>query len=181
MNPAQWKEAIIFSVQMCYIIYWSSPDTAMAYSSFAICREPPKESFWVGDAARAEPASIHGGETEVPGHWWFGRDELTRCMSVPLFLQTAQETGSGMCSLWKENFELLRVNWSSQRETISWIWERTEDQRESPHSSRSAALYIILKDPYARIMLHSERGDCFTYLMWEGPQITALPAYIITF
>lgn len=149
---------------MCCVTDWSMCDSATANSSFDFWRGSPKESFLSGNAAWA---SLWG---EVGAQWssWQCLEagvELTRCVSVLLFLQKAREAARAMCSLfcsWRANGELLCMNWSSQSETISWTWEWAEDLSASPHSSCSAALYIILRELSARILLHSERGDCFT-------------------
>lgn len=104
------------------------------------------------------------GHSDHHGSVW--RQGLSwHAVSVLLFLQKAREAARAMCSLfcsWRANGELLCMNWSSQSETISWTWEWAEDLSASPHSSCSAALYIILRELSARILLHSERGDCFT-------------------
>lgn len=113
-------------------------------------------------------ASLWGEEVGAQWSSWQcleAEGELPHCMSVLLFLQKAGEAARAMCSLffsWRANGELLCMNWSSQSETIGWTWEWTEDLSASPHSSCSAALYIILRELSARIVLHSERGDCFT-------------------
>lgn len=103
-------------------------------SIFGMWRESSKESFWGGNAAQAEPATISGGETGVPGCWLFGSKGWTHVLYASTFLLAK---GSGN-SQWyvqpflhlkeklraplyeleqsERNYQLnLRTNWGSER------------------------------------------------------------------
>lgn len=101
---------------------------------FDIWGEFPKESFWVGSAAWAEPALIWRGDTEVPGHRLFGSKEWTHMFDVSTII-LASSSGNSQWDVQpflhlpvkpeaplheleqsEGNYQLnLRMNWGSER------------------------------------------------------------------
>lgn len=168
MIPAQWKEESIISAWMCHAIYWSKSDTATANSNFDLWDLKSAPKSLLGWEVHHEQNLLPSGEkkwdSEYHGSVWKqGVNQHTVHQSfIP-----AEDSGS---SRWyvqpclrlegKLRAPLYELEQSEGNYQLNLRMNR--GSQTVPHSSCSAALYIILREPYARIMLHSERGDCFT-------------------
>lgn len=185
MKPGQRKDNChICPDAFCHLLklIWYSCSLFLYWSLISEENSPKSPSGW---EMQLEQKQLPSGDIEVPGLWLFGSKEQTHTFSISTiilakgsgksqwdvqpFLHLQAKPGASLYELEQSerNYRLnLRMNWGSER---------------VPHDFCSEDLYIVLKDPYARRMLPSERGDCFTYLLWENLQITALPAYIMAF
>lgn len=171
MIPAQWKEEIIISAWMYHAIYWSLSDTAVTNSNFNLWDLQSVPKSLLGWEVQHEQNLLPSGEkkwghqdSEYPGCVW---KQGVNQHIVHRYFIPAEGSGSSRWyvqpflhlegKLWAPVYELEQSEGNYQLNL-----RRNRGSQRVPHSSCSAALYIILREPYARIMLHSERGDCFT-------------------